>query len=216
MALERRLQNVETIKKRYQETTDTDISAGYVLKLDQTDLNGNRYKLQWFLPHHYVINPHKPENVRRVCNAAAKYQSVSLNNKPLSGPDLLQCLIGINFRSREHQIALSADIEAMFLQIALPSDDSRCLLFSWPEDSKHNMEFYEYKQHVSGAKNLPNLQITLSTKLRMIMQSTTKFSSDRFKEPSIWTTVLKQSYPFKKLIKLTRKSEKFFIKGVSN
>ena len=156
MALERRLQNVETIKKRYQETTDTDISAGYVLKLDQTDLNGNRYKLQWFLPHHYVINPHKPENVRRVCNAAAKYQSVSLNNKLLSGPDMLQCLIGINFRSREHQIALSADIEAMFLQIALPSDDSRCLLFSWPEDSKHNMEFYDYKQHVSGAKSLPN------------------------------------------------------------
>ena len=50
MALERRLQNVETLKKRYQETNDTDISAGYVPKLDQVDLNGTRYKLQWFLP----------------------------------------------------------------------------------------------------------------------------------------------------------------------
>ena len=63
---------------------------------------------------------------------------------------------GISFLSREHQIALSADIEAIFLQIAVPSDDSRSILFFWPEDSKQNMEVYEYKQHVSEAKSLPN------------------------------------------------------------
>ena len=76
-----------------------------------------------------LLTPHKPEKVRRVCNAAAEYQAVALNDKLLSGPDLLQSLIGIIFRFREHEIALSADIEAMFLQVAVPTDDSRCLRF---------------------------------------------------------------------------------------
>ena len=71
-SLERRLQKVETLRKRYQETTDTDVNAVHVRKIDQTELNETRNKLQWYLPHHPVINPHKSEKVRRVCNAAAK------------------------------------------------------------------------------------------------------------------------------------------------
>ena len=132
-SLERRLQKNETVRKRYQEIIDADFNARHVRKVDQTELIENQNKLQWYLPHHPVINPHKPEKVRRVCNAAARYQGVALNDKPSSGPDLLQSLVGIIFCFREHQIALSADIEAMFLQIAVPSDDSRCLRFLWRE-----------------------------------------------------------------------------------
>ena len=90
------------LQKRYEETIDTDVKAGYVRKVQQVELNETRDNLQWSLPHHPVINPHKPEKIRRVCNAAAKYQGVALNDKPLSGPDLLQSLIGIIFRFREH------------------------------------------------------------------------------------------------------------------
>ena len=125
-SLKQCLQKEETLRKRYQETIDTDVNAGYVLKVDQTELNETRNRLQWYLPHHSVINLHKTEKVRRVCNAAAKYQGVALNDKLLSGPDLLQSLNGIICRFREHQIALSADIETMFLQVAVPNDDSRC------------------------------------------------------------------------------------------
>ena len=96
---------------------------------------------------------HEPEKVRRVCNAAAKYQGVALNDKLLSGPDLLQCLIGIIIRFREHQIALSADIEAMFLQVAVPNDNSRCLRFPWRDDPEQRIEVYEYTPHVFGAKS---------------------------------------------------------------
>ena len=90
-----------------------------------------------------------------MCNAAAKYQGVALNDKLLPGPDLLQSLIGIIFRFREHQIALSADIEAMFLQVAVPSDDSRCLQFLWREDPEQRIEVYKYTRHVFGAKSSP-------------------------------------------------------------
>ena len=131
------------------------INAGYVRKVDQAELNETKDKLKWYLPHHPVINPHKPEKVRRVCNAAAMYQGVALNDRLLSGPDLLQSLIGIIFRFREHQIALSADIEAMFLQVAVPNDDSRCLRFLRTEDPEQRIEVYEYTRHVFRAKSLP-------------------------------------------------------------
>ena len=154
-SLERRLQKDETLLKRYQETIDADVNAGYVRKVGQTELNETRNRLQWYLPHHHVITPHKPEKVRRVCNAAAKYQGVALNDKLLSGPDLLQSLIGIIFCFQEHQIALSADMEAMFLPVAVQIDDSRCLRFLWREDPERTIEIYECTRHVFAAKSSP-------------------------------------------------------------
>ena len=71
-SIERRLQKDTMLQKRYQETIDTDVKAGYVRKVQQVELNETRDKLQWYLPHHPVINPQKAENVRRLCNAAAK------------------------------------------------------------------------------------------------------------------------------------------------
>ena len=43
----------------------------------------------------------------------------------------------------------------MFLQIAVPSDDCRCLRFLWREDPEQRMEVYEYIRHVFGAKSSP-------------------------------------------------------------
>ena len=48
-------------KKCYQETIDTDVNARYVPKVDQTELNKTKNKLQWYLPHRPFINQHKPE-----------------------------------------------------------------------------------------------------------------------------------------------------------
>ena len=71
-SLERHLQKDYILRKRYQDTIDTDVRAGYVRKVQQVELNDTRDKLQWYLPHHPVNNPHKSEKVRRVYNAAAK------------------------------------------------------------------------------------------------------------------------------------------------
>ena len=68
-SLEKRLQKNDTLRQRYKETIDTDVKAGYVCEIDQTELNETRDELKWYLPHHPVINPHKPEKVRRGCNA---------------------------------------------------------------------------------------------------------------------------------------------------
>ena len=91
----------------------------------------NPSEKEWYLPHHPVLNPNKPGKVRRVCNAASKYKKVCLNDQLLAEPDLLHGLIGTVFRFREGQIALTADIESMFLQMQVPEQDRRCLRFLW-------------------------------------------------------------------------------------
>ena len=102
-----------------------------------------------------MINPHKPEKVRRVCNAAAKFRGTSLNDMLLTGPDLLQNLVGIIFRFREHPIALTADIEAMFLQVKVPPQDCKVLRFLWRNHPDDPISVYEYTRHIFGAKSSP-------------------------------------------------------------
>ena len=102
-----------------------------------------------------MINPHKPEKVPRVCNAAAKFRGTSLNDMLLTGPDLLQNLVGIIFRFREHPIALTADIEAMFLQVKMPPQDCKVLRFLWTNHPDDPISMYEYTRHIFGAKSSP-------------------------------------------------------------
>ena len=110
---------------------------------------------EWYLPHHPVLNPNKPGKVRRVCNAASKYKEVCLNDKLLAGPDLLHGLIGTIFRFHEGPIALTADIESMFLQVQVPEQDRSCLRFLWRPRTNEPVQIYEYQRHVFGAKSSP-------------------------------------------------------------
>ena len=96
--------------------------------LGKSEVKGTFGK-EWCLPHYPVVRPNKPGKVRRVCNAVAKYKDVCLNDKLLAGPDLIHGLIGTLFRFREGTIALTGDIESMFLQVQVPERDKGCLRF---------------------------------------------------------------------------------------
>ena len=104
---------------------------------------------EWYLPHQAVVNPHKPGKVRRVLNGASKFQGHSLNNSLLTGPDLLQSLLHVLFRFREHSYAVSADIEAMFMQVGVLPEDQRSLRFLWREDRRG-------RSAVGGPENVGN------------------------------------------------------------
>ena len=73
----------------------------------------------------------------------------------MAGPDLLQSLIGIIFRFREKKIALTADVEAMFLQVKVPPADCKVLKFLWREKNTDPISVYEYGRHIFGAKSSP-------------------------------------------------------------
>ena len=77
--------------------------------------------------------------MRRVCNAASEFEGQSLNKSLVIGPDLLQNLVGIIFWFREKSFVMSANIEAMFLQVQVPADDANCLRFVWRENQSEGI-----------------------------------------------------------------------------
>ena len=155
LSMERRLSKDPELKEAYKATIEKDLESHFVRKLEQEEVVSTENDMQWYLPHHLVKHPHKPGKVRRVCNAASKFTGVSLNDKLLSGPHLLRNLVGIVFRFREHLIAITADIESMFLQVAVPKEECRVLRFLWRDKPDDNIEIFEYTRHVFGAKSSP-------------------------------------------------------------
>ena len=116
--LEGRLSKDPELRERYAETIREDIRKGYVVTVEPHDPR-KRSDREWYLPHHPVINLNKPGKVRRILNGASKFHGTSLNKSLLVGPDLLQNLIVVLLRFRQHKYAVSADIEGMFLQVGV-------------------------------------------------------------------------------------------------
>jgi len=77
----------------------------------------------WYLPHHAVINPKKPDKVRVVFDCAANFGGTLLNDKVLQGPDITNQLIGVLLRFREEPVAIMADVQAMFHQVRVSVSD---------------------------------------------------------------------------------------------
>ena len=153
-SLERRFQRNPNLKSLYQPSIDTDVEKGFVKILDESEVKST-FGNEWYLAHHPVLNPNKPGKVRRVCNAASKYKEVCLNDKLLAGLDLLHGLIGTIFRFRERPVALTADIESVFLQVQFPEQDRSCLRFLWRPRTNEPVQIYEYQRHVFGANSSP-------------------------------------------------------------
>ena len=154
-SLERRHGKDAELKERYSKTIHEDHSKGYIVNVNKADCFKVSNAREWYLPHHPVVNPHKPGKVRRVLNVAAKFQGHSLNNSLLTGPDLLQSLIHILIRFRQYPYAVSADIEGMFLQVGVIPEDRPSLRFLWREDPASDVAVFPYVRHIFGSKDSP-------------------------------------------------------------
>ena len=73
-----------------------------------------------------------------------------MNDNFLTGPDLLQNLIGIIFRFREQKIAITADTE-----VNVSPEDFEVLRFAWRDNRNEPVEVYEYGRYMFGAKYSP-------------------------------------------------------------
>ena len=85
----------------------------------------------WYLPHYPVFHEAKPDKVRIVHDCAAACQGISLNSQCHRGPDLVNKLLHVLLRFRRYQCAVTADIQAMYMQVKVPHDDRDCLRFLW-------------------------------------------------------------------------------------
>ena len=98
------------LRIRYTDFIDDLLVKGHARKI--TD-GKKRCKtdITWYLPHHNVVNPKKPEKARVVFDCAAKCRGVSLNSNVLQGPNLTNSLIGVLCRFRQEHVALVKDVE---------------------------------------------------------------------------------------------------------
>lgn len=85
----------------------------------------------WYLPHHCVFHPKKPNKLRVVFDCSARYNGCSLNDHLLQGPDMINNLNGILIRFRQHPIALMCDVEKMYHQFHVSESDRDYLHFLW-------------------------------------------------------------------------------------
>lgn len=103
----------------------------------------------WYLPHQAVISPSKPGKFRVVFDCAAKFEGESLNDKCLQGPDLNNKLLSVLLRFRQYPCAVMSDIQAMYYQVLIPSEDRDALRFLW-FDRNGEVVHLRMTRHVFG------------------------------------------------------------------
>ena len=155
-----------------------DIDKGYIAAVTNQDA-----KNIWYLLHHPAINKQKPDTIRRVTNAAAKHKRVSLNDALLTGPDLLCNLHGLLLRFCQYEVAVKADIEAMFIQVGIREEDQDAFRFLWSDNDEERT--VKYQRLIFGATCSPACAIFVLQKCA---------NDNRQEHRKIFDSITKQFY----------------------
>ena len=155
--LHRRLLRNPELHSKYSSFMDSLFENGHARRVPENRLK-HPVGPVWYLPHHPVMNPNKPNKVRVVFDCAARYDGVSLNSTLLQGPDLANNLIGVLTRFRQEPVAVMADIEGMFHQVYVNPKDCDALRFLWWPGNDLNSDPAEHQMlvHLFGATSSPS------------------------------------------------------------
>ena len=151
--LQKVLSRDDDVRTKYAEQVQDYIAKGYAERVPNPADNVDA-KDVWYLPHHAVTNPNKPGKVRVVFDAAAKYHGESLNKQLRQGPLLLNDLVGVLLRFRQHAVAMKSDVEAMFHQVKVKEQERDVLRFLWWDNAGHPLT-YRMTAHIFGATSSP-------------------------------------------------------------
>ena len=151
--IERKMDKSPEFAKEYTAQIENLLNKGYAVPANGSERASS---VSWYLPHFAVQNPNKPGKQRLVFDAAHKNRGVSLNDFLLEGPDLLLSLQGILFRFREKPIALTADIQEMFLRVKIRAEDQPAQQFLWRGQDREKMpRRYKMTSMIFGAASSP-------------------------------------------------------------
>ncbi|XP_044751740.1 uncharacterized protein LOC123311734 [Coccinella septempunctata] len=155
-SIERKMVINEAFGIEYEKKIEEYVEKGYARKLSYSEVQ-QRSGRRWFLPHFAVTNKNKPGKIRFVFDAAAKTNGVSLNDVLLKGPDLLNSLLGVIFKFRQRNIAVTADIQEMFHRVFIRPEDRNAQLFLWKGRGTYerNPDVYEMVAMIFGAVSSP-------------------------------------------------------------
>lgn len=148
--VERKMKKDTGYAERYAERIEHLLSNSFARELK----DAQRTERTWHLPHFGVDNPNK-RKLRLVFDAANEVEGLCLNDYLLKGPDLLTSLFGIMLRFREDRIAVTGDIQDMFLRIKILLSDQDALRFLWRESPDDPVRTYAMTSLIFGAKCSP-------------------------------------------------------------
>ncbi len=151
LSLGRRLMKNPDLHSRYRAGIEDLLEKGYAEAVPEEKVQSSPGRT-WYLPHHNVVNPNKPEKLRIVFDCAADYAGTSLNKRVLQGPDLTSKLVGVLLRFREGPVGVMGDIEGMFHQVRVSEQQRDALRFLWWKngDLTQNPEVYRMTAHLFG------------------------------------------------------------------
>ena len=130
------------------------LSKQYIVKCKDPPTEGK----VWYVPHHGVYHPKKPEKIRVVFDCSATFQGRCLNKEILQGPDLINSLVGVLCRFRNDHIAFMGDIEKMYYQVRLPEEQQDFFRILWWPDGDTSQKLQEYRMtvHLQGCISSPS------------------------------------------------------------
>ncbi|XP_038049672.1 uncharacterized protein LOC119723185 [Patiria miniata] len=172
---------------RYKTEIENLLDKGYAERVLSSDIDASPGGT-WYLPHHNVVNPNKPEKLRIVFDCAAEYAGTSLNKNVMQGLDMTNKLIGVLVRFREQRVAVMGDIEAMFYQVKVTPSHRDVLRFLWWRDGDiaNQPEVFRMAVHLFGGVWCPSCA-------SYALHRTAEDHKDEF-DPEVITTVMENFY----------------------
>ena len=133
-SLEKRLDSDPELKSRYKSFIDQFVETGHMEEVPANETRCEDSK-SFYLPHHCVFKHYSTTtNLRVVFDGSAKTSTGrSLNDTLMIGPTVQDDLYSIIMRFRVVPVALSADIEKMYRQVALDVPDKDFHRIIWRE-----------------------------------------------------------------------------------
>ena len=110
----------------------------------------------------YGINPfrnvpsEKPEQIRVVFDSSTEYQGKSLNRELLTGPDLMNSLVGVLIRFRREDVAAMYDVKQMFHSFHVSPEHRDFLRFLWFEENDLSKPVTKFRMTVHLFGNGPS------------------------------------------------------------
>ena len=156
--LKKRLLKDKDLFSKYNATMNEYIQEGHGERVPTDELQPGDRPV-WYLPHHPVTHPLKPEKVRVVFDCAAQFAHMSLKRQLLQGPDLTNNIVGVLTRFCQEFVGLVANIQSMFHQVRVEPRDCDALRFLWWPGGDLSAELTEYRivKHLFGPTSSPSV-----------------------------------------------------------
>ena len=125
--LKKKLDSNEQFREDYVNFMNELVSKKYVVKCENPVEEGK----VWYVPHHGVYHPKKPDKIRVVFDCSATFAGRCLNKEILQGPDMINSLVGVLCRFRTDRVAIMGDVEKMYYQVRLPDEHQDFFRILW-------------------------------------------------------------------------------------